>query len=457
VPTTEQNYSTIVFSPLEQFEVRNLLSFDAPILGDINLSITNIGLYLTIGALIVLILNILATNYNKIGSNNWSISNESLYATIHSIVVNQINETRGQVYFPFIYTLFIFILINNLIGMVNEMCLYTEYFLFIYQQPTQQANFSSDFSRKRSYSTCSDHKIKLNPYFITGFIDGEGCFHISIYRDSRTTTGWRVKLCFKISMHQKDRALLELIKTSLGVGQIYKHGTNSIELRVNSVKDLLVITNHFDKYPLITQKLADYIIFKRALELMNQKEHLTLKGLNKVVAIKSYMNKGLSSELNKAFPDIIPVPKSLVESTEIKDLNWLAGFIEGEGCFQVVIQKSSTKTIPSVSLRFTLTQHSRDEVLMKSLYNCLGCGRYYAVSGRDEGYFIVSSFSDIYEKIIPFFDKYPLVGSKQQDYLDFIKVAELMKSKSHLTKDGLEEIKQIKSGMNRGRDPDMGL
>ena len=70
MPTTEQNYSTIVFSPLEQFEVRNLLSLDAPILGDINLSMTNIGLYLTIGALIVLTLNILATNYNKLGSNN---------------------------------------------------------------------------------------------------------------------------------------------------------------------------------------------------------------------------------------------------------------------------------------------------------------------------------------------------------------------------------------------------
>jgi F-type H+-transporting ATPase subunit a len=70
VPTTEQNYSAIVFSPLEQFEVRNLLSFDAPILGDINLSITNTDLYLTIGALIVLTLNIVATNFNKIGSNN---------------------------------------------------------------------------------------------------------------------------------------------------------------------------------------------------------------------------------------------------------------------------------------------------------------------------------------------------------------------------------------------------
>jgi len=110
-----------------------------------------------------------------------------------------------------------------------------------------------------------------------------------------------------------------------------------------------------------------------------------------------------------------------------------------------------SKTGLSVSSRFSLTQHSRDEALVKSLVNYLGCGRYYLVSGRNEGYFIVSSFSDISEKIIPFFEKYPLVGAKLQDYLDFVKVAELMRSKAHLTKDGLEEIKQIKSGINRER------
>lgn len=104
---------------------------------------------------------------------------------------------------------------------------------------------------------------------------------------------------------------MELIKTSLGVGQISKHGRDSIELRVSSVKDLLVIIDHFDKYPLITQKLADYILFKRVLELMNRQEHLILEGLNKVVAIKASVNKGLSSELNKAFPDIIPVQKTV--------------------------------------------------------------------------------------------------------------------------------------------------
>jgi len=57
-------------SPLDQFEIRNLLSLDAPILGNLHLSMTNIGLYLTIGTLLVLTLNILATNYNKIVSNN---------------------------------------------------------------------------------------------------------------------------------------------------------------------------------------------------------------------------------------------------------------------------------------------------------------------------------------------------------------------------------------------------
>jgi len=59
-----------ISSPLDQFEIRNLLSLDAPILGNLHISITNIGLYLTIGTLLVLTLNILATNYNKVVSNN---------------------------------------------------------------------------------------------------------------------------------------------------------------------------------------------------------------------------------------------------------------------------------------------------------------------------------------------------------------------------------------------------
>jgi F-type H+-transporting ATPase subunit a len=60
---------TEISSPLDQFEIRNLLSIDAPILANIYISLTNIGLYLTIGMFLILSFNILATNYNKIVSD----------------------------------------------------------------------------------------------------------------------------------------------------------------------------------------------------------------------------------------------------------------------------------------------------------------------------------------------------------------------------------------------------
>jgi len=124
-------YITIV-SPLDQFEIRNLFSIDTPLLANMNLSITNIGLYMTIAAFIALYFSTLATNNYKITPNKWSLSQETLYATIHSIVVNQINNKSGQAYFPFMYALFIFILINNLIGMVPYSFASTSHFILTF-------------------------------------------------------------------------------------------------------------------------------------------------------------------------------------------------------------------------------------------------------------------------------------------------------------------------------------
>jgi F-type H+-transporting ATPase subunit a len=126
------NTGVEILSPLNQFEIRDLVSLEAPILGNLHLSLTNIGFFLTLGAFFILALSVLSTNYNKLVSNNWSISQESLYATIHSIVINQINPRSGQVYFPFIYTLFIFILINNLIGMIPYTFASTSHFVLTF-------------------------------------------------------------------------------------------------------------------------------------------------------------------------------------------------------------------------------------------------------------------------------------------------------------------------------------
>jgi len=121
-----------IISPLDQFEIRNLFSIDTALLGNINLSITNIGLYMTIASFLAFTINILATNYSRITPNKWSLGQESLYATIHSIVINQINNKNGQVYFPFMYTLFIFILINNLIGMIPYSFASTSHFILTF-------------------------------------------------------------------------------------------------------------------------------------------------------------------------------------------------------------------------------------------------------------------------------------------------------------------------------------
>jgi hypothetical protein len=80
-----------------------------------------------------------------------------------------------------------------------------------------------------------------------------------------------------------------------------------------------------------------------------------------------------------------------------------------------------------------------------SLVKYFNCGTYFANPARDAGDFVVSSFSDIESKIVPFFNKYPLHGVKAQDFADFKRVMDLMKVKAHLTAEGLEQILKIKA------------
>jgi F-type H+-transporting ATPase subunit a len=119
-------------SPLDQFEIRDLISLKASILWNGNISLTNLGLYLIIGVLIAILFNENAVNLCKVVATKWSISKESLYATIHSMVINQINSNKGQIYFPFIYALFVFILINNLIGLVPYSFASTSHFILAF-------------------------------------------------------------------------------------------------------------------------------------------------------------------------------------------------------------------------------------------------------------------------------------------------------------------------------------
>lgn len=121
-----------ITSPLDQFEIRNFISLELPILANMQLSLTNIGFYLIISLSVAVILSLLASNSNKIVSNSWSISQESVYTTVNNVVLNQISASKGQIYFPFIYSLFIFILVNNLLGMVPYSFASTSHFILTF-------------------------------------------------------------------------------------------------------------------------------------------------------------------------------------------------------------------------------------------------------------------------------------------------------------------------------------
>ena len=171
------------------------------------------------------------------------------------------------------------------------------------------------------------------------------------------------------------------------------------------------------------------------------------------MSIKASLNSGeISDKLKLAFPDLVPAikPECKPSGRKIKNLHWLAGFTDAEGCFFIALKKSlQSKLGETVWLRFILTQHIRDKYLLESLISTLNCGRYISKPGYGE--FIVEKFSDVNEKVIPIFEYFKLQGWKCNNYDDFKKVALMIKNKEHLTREGLDKIKKIKGRMNKNR------
>jgi hypothetical protein len=196
----------------------------------------------------------------------------------------------------------------------------------------------------------------------------------------------------------------------------------------------------------------DFELFKQALDLVKNKEHLTLEGFKKIISIRASMNVGLPYELKKSFPYILPVNRPRTQSIINYDPYWLAGFTSTASAFGFASPtqkedyflikkffKSKTKLGVALRLVFQLVKHARDDKLMKSLIVYFGCGNIY--TSNDAAFvYQVSKFSDIYDKIIPFFNKQIIKGVKLMDYIDSCQVAELMKNKAHTTQNGLANI-----------------
>ena len=235
----------------------------------------------------------------------------------------------------------------------------------------------------RNFSTIatpesSSSNSKISPEFLSGFADGEGCFSVSLVKVPKLKVGYQVQQRFELALHVRDKPLLEDVKFCLGGGKIFLLGPNAVQLKVSSKEEIQKLIELFEKYPLVTKKASDFILFKQIYYIKKSGQHLTKEGLHKIVDIKASMNWGLFEKLKAAFPDVVPVVRPLVETPKTIDPDWLAGFTSAEGCFIIKIRADNRQSLGfQVRLVFYLTQHSRDVKLLVCINSYLKCGHVY--------------------------------------------------------------------------------
>ena len=139
--------------------------------------------------------------------------------------------------------------------------------------------------------SADNQQERLEALWIVGFVDGEGCFEVSINKHKKMTLGWQVLPEFRIVQHEKDIQLLLKIKEYFGFGNVVKNHGNRKEFRVRGYKNLKEIINFFDKYELKTLKKDDFKLFCEIIKLMEDKQHLNKKGLIKISQLASKMNR----------------------------------------------------------------------------------------------------------------------------------------------------------------------
>ena len=132
---------------------------------------------------------------------------------------------------------------------------------------------------------------RLDANWVVGFVDGEGCFHIAINQQDEMTLGWQVLPEFRVVQHQRDEQVLHKLRNFFGCGNVVVNHGDRKELRIRGLENLNRVVEFFERHPMQTIKQKSFETFAEVIKLMNEKEHLTLKGLERIALLSSSMNK----------------------------------------------------------------------------------------------------------------------------------------------------------------------
>lgn len=137
------------------------------------------------------------------------------------------------------------------------------------------------------------YQTKLNPYYIAGFIDGEGSFSVSVGKHKTLKRGLEIRPEFEIELRADDRIILERLLITIGCGKIYdcsyeRYGWYPhVKYKVTSAKDMEVFLFPFlDRYQLQAKKAKSYQLFREIVLMVRRKEHLTNRGFLKILKLR---------------------------------------------------------------------------------------------------------------------------------------------------------------------------
>lgn len=205
-----------------------------------------------------------------------------------------------------------------------------------------------------------NNSVVLNPDFVTGLTDAEGCFSVVIRKDSRAKFKKNVGLRFQIKMLKNETELLKMVRLFFGCGVLYFSKDDFVSFAVqdfSSIKNKVI--PHFLKYPLRGTKYLDFISFKEAFDIMAKKEHLSEEGIDKFYSLSKGMNTG-----RKFSADVYYSPNHTKENNIDYipiDGHYINGFIAGDGSLILSMGKNFG------SMYLSIGQHKNNRLLMESI------------------------------------------------------------------------------------------
>lgn len=145
----------------------------------------------------------------------------------------------------------------------------------------------------QNVGSCPSKLTSMEGLYITGFVDGEGCFSISFNKREKLTTGLEVRPSFLIAQNKRNLKILELIRDYFGCGAIrFSKKDQCYKYEVRSIGDLRnKIIPHFKKYPLKTSKNADFQTFAYICDLISASKHLNKVYLEEIIELAYEMNE----------------------------------------------------------------------------------------------------------------------------------------------------------------------